>query len=212
LSGNGQEPTNRPQPDSTVGPRFRRHLIRIWHLICLITRPVHSGDAAVRRRQDLSFGINRQRRSNLFSSHNYANIPDQESFISLAKPSLISSGNTFSHHPRLRHYLDACTSTIPHLPVAGRRYIQDRQYLHLQSHLPPRASRRASPVSRSILRCRGLQGDHRWGINYILSGTTAQNFPGPGPETFTQPVLGPAVSDQLLRRQVRAKENNSTST
>jgi len=158
----------------------------------------------------LNSGIKLDSGRSIYFFANYANIQTNESFnYRLPKTVTDSSGNTFSHHPSFSDiYLDACTShpSFTGCPVDG--YIQDSNTFNFSSIYPAGFTPRFYGVTQQFFGAVGYKGTNRWGINYDLSGHNGPELPGRVLENFTQPVLGPAVSDQLLRRQVRAKENN----
>jgi iron complex outermembrane receptor protein len=123
----------------------------------------------------INSGIKLDNDDQIYFFANYANIQTNESFnYRLPKTVTDASGNTFSPNPAFNDiYLDPCTSAMTGCPVGG--YIQDGHTFNFSSIYPAGFTPRFYGVTQQFFGAVGYKGINRWGINYDLSGTTAQN-------------------------------------
>ncbi|HWS62570.1 MAG TPA: TonB-dependent receptor [Steroidobacteraceae bacterium] len=158
----------------------------------------------------LNSGIKLDSGDQIYFFANYANIQTNESFnYRLPKTVTDSSGNTFSHHPSFSDiYLDACTShpSFTGCPVDG--YIQDSNTFNFSSIYPAGFTPRFYGVTQQFFGAVGYKGTNRWGINYDLSGTTAQNSLAVSLKTSLNPSLGPLSPTSFYDGKFVQKENN----
>ncbi len=156
----------------------------------------------------LNSGIKLDNGDQIYFFANYANIQTNESFnYRLPKTVTDSSGNTFSHHPSFSDiYLDPCTSAMTGCPVGG--YIQDGNTFNFSSIYPAGFTPRFYGVTQQFFGAVGYKGTNRWGINYDLSGTTAQNSLAVSLKTSLNPSLGPLSPTSFYDGKFVQKENN----
>jgi iron complex outermembrane recepter protein len=156
----------------------------------------------------LNSGIKLDNGDQIYFFANYANIQTNESFnYRLPKTVTDSSGNTFSNHPAFNNiYLDPCTSAMTGCPVGG--YIQDSNTFNFNSVYPAGFTPRFYGVTQQFFGAVGYKGTNRWGINYDLSGTTAQNSLAVSLKTSINPSLGPLSPTSFYDGKFVQKENN----
>src|SRR5216684_6476230 len=157
----------------------------------------------------LNSGIKLDSGDQIYFFANYANIQTNESFnYRLPKTVTDSSGNTFSHHPSFSDiYLDPCNqTTLTGCPVGG--YIPDGNTFNFSSIYPAGFTPRFYGVTQQFFGAVGYKGTNRWGINYDLSGTTAQNSLAVSLKTSLNPSLGPLSPTSFYDGKFIQKENN----
>ena len=157
----------------------------------------------------LNSGIKLDNGDQIYFFANYANIQTNESFnYRLPKTVTDSSGNTFSHHPAFSDiYLDPCNqTTLTGCPVGG--YINDSNTFNFSSIYPAGFTPRFYGVTQQFFGAVGYKGTNRWGINYDLSGTTAQNSLAVSLKTSLNPSLGPLSPTSFYDGKFVQKENN----
>jgi iron complex outermembrane receptor protein len=156
----------------------------------------------------LNSGIKLDNGDQVYFFANYANIQTNESFnYRLPKTVTDSSGNTFSNHPAFNNiYLDPCTAAMTGCPVGG--YIQDSNTFNFNSIYPAGFTPRFYGVTQQFFGAVGYKGTNRWGINYDLSGTTAQNSLAVSLKTSLNPSLGPLSPTSFYDGKFVQKENN----
>jgi iron complex outermembrane receptor protein len=144
---------------------------------------------------------------------NYANIQTNESFnYRLPKPvgsDYVNGGKPFGINPAFNNiYLDACTSNpaLTGCPVGG--YINDGNTFNFNSIYPAGFTPRFYGVTQQFFGAVGYKGTNRWGINYDLSGTTAQNSLAVSLKTSLNPSLGPLSPTSFYDGKFVQKENN----
>jgi iron complex outermembrane recepter protein len=156
----------------------------------------------------LNSGIKLDNGDQIYFFANYANIQTNESFnYRLPKTVTDASGNTFSNHPSFNDiYLDPCTSSLTGCPVGG--YIQDSHTFNFNSIYPAGFTPRFYGVTQQFFGAVGYKGTNRWGINYDVSGTTAQNSLAVSLRTSLNPSLGPLSPTSFYDGKFVQKENN----
>src|SRR5712671_3721281 len=156
----------------------------------------------------LNSGLKLDNGDQIYFFANYANIQTNESFnYRLPKTVTDSSGNTFSNHPAFNDiYLDPCTSALVGCPVGG--YIQDSNTFNFNSIYPAGFTPRFFGVTQQFFGAVGYKGTNRWGINYDISGTTAQNSLAVSLKTSLNPSLGPLSPTSFYDGKFVQKENN----
>jgi iron complex outermembrane receptor protein len=143
----------------------------------------------------------------LYFFGNYANIQTNESFnYRLPKTVTDSSGNTFSNHPSFSDiYLNPCTSAYTGCPVGG--YIKDSNTFNFSSVYPAGFTPRFFGVTQQFFGSIGYKGVTSFGMNYDLSGTTAQNSLAVSLKTSLNPSLGPVSPTSFYDGKFIQKEN-----
>jgi len=156
----------------------------------------------------LNSGIKLDNGDQVYFFANYANIQTNESFnYRLPKTVTDSSGNTFSPNPAFNDiYLDPCTSTLTGCPAGG--YIQNGRTFNFQSVYPAGFTPRFYGVTQQFFGAVGYKGTNRWGINYDLSGTTAQNSLAVSLRNSLNSSLGPLSPTSFYDGKFIQKENN----
>jgi len=156
----------------------------------------------------INSGIKLDSGDQIYFFANYANIQTNESFnYRLPKTVTDSSGNTFANHPAFNDiYLDPCTAALTGCPVGG--YIQDSNTFNFNSIYPAGFTPRFYGVTQEFFAAVGYKGTNRWGINYDLSATTAQNSLAVSMKTSLNPSLGPLSPTSFYDGKFVQKENN----
>src|SRR5882757_3517099 len=156
----------------------------------------------------INSGIKLDSGDQIYFFANYANIQTNESFnYRLPKTVTDSSGNTFANHPAFNDiYLDPCTAALTGCPVGG--YIQDSNTFNFNSIYPAGFTPRFYGVTQEFFGAVGYKGTNRWGINYDLSATTAQNSLAVSMKTSLNPSLGPLSPTSFYDGKFVQKENN----
>ena len=156
----------------------------------------------------LNTGIKLDNGDQVYFFANYANIQTNESFnYRLPKTVTDSSGNTFSNHPSFNNiYLDPCTAAMTGCPTGG--YINDSNTFNFNSIYPAGFTPRFFGVTQQFFGAVGYKGTNRWGINYDVSGTTAQNSLALSLKTSLNPSLGPLSPTSFYDGKFVQKENN----
>lgn len=157
----------------------------------------------------LNSGLKLDNGDQVYFFANYANIQTNESFnYRLPKTVTDSSGNTFSNHPAFNDiYLDPCNqTTLTGCPVGG--YINDANTFNFNSVYPAGFTPRFYGVTQQFFGAVGYKGTNRWGINYDVSGTTAQNSLAVSLKTSINPSLGPQSPTSFYDGKFVQKENN----
>lgn len=156
----------------------------------------------------LNTGIKLDNGDQIYFFANYANIQTNESFnYRLPKTVTDSFGNTFNHHPSFSDiYLDPCTAVMTGCPTGG--YINDSNTFNFNSVYPAGFTPRFYGVTQQFFGAAGYKGTNRWGINYDVSGTTAQNSLALSLKTSLNPSLGPLSPTSFYDGKFIQKENN----
>jgi iron complex outermembrane receptor protein len=141
---------------------------------------------------------------------NYANIQTNESFnYRLPKTVTDSSGNTFGNHPAFNDiYLTSCTSLPSQYtgcPTIG--FVQDSNTFNFNSVFPGGFTPRFFGVTQQFFGTLGYKGVTSWGMNYDVSGTTAQNSLALSLKTSLNPSLGPLSPTSFYDGKFMQKEN-----
>jgi iron complex outermembrane recepter protein len=157
----------------------------------------------------LNSGIKLDNGDQIYFFANYANIQTNESFnYRLPKTVTDSSGNVWGNHPAFNDiFLDPCTSALTGCPV-GIGYINDSHTFNFNSVYPAGFTPRFFGVTQQFFGAVGYKGTNRWGINYDLSGTTAQNSLAVSLKTSLNPSLGPLSPTSFYDGKFIQKENN----
>jgi iron complex outermembrane receptor protein len=156
----------------------------------------------------LNTGIKLDNGDQVYFFANYANIQTNESFnYRLPKTVTDSFGNTFGNHPSFNNiYLDPCTAAMTGCPTGG--YINDSNTFNFNSVYPAGFTPRFFGVTQQFFGAVGYKGTNRWGINYDVSGTTAQNSLALSLKTSLNPSLGPLSPTSFYDGKFIQKENN----
>jgi iron complex outermembrane recepter protein len=156
----------------------------------------------------LNSGIKLDNGDQVYFFANYANIQMNESFnYRLPKTVTDSSGNVWGNHPAFNDiFLDPCKSTFTGCPVGG--YINDANTFNFSSVYPAGFTPRFFDVTQQFFGAAGYKGTNRWGINYDVSGTTAQNSVALSLRTSINPSLGPQSPTSFYDGKFIQKENN----
>jgi iron complex outermembrane receptor protein len=155
----------------------------------------------------LNGGIKLDNGDQFYFFGNYANIQTNESFnYRLPKTVTDSSGNTFSNHPAFNDiYLDPCTSNYTGCPTGG--YIQDTNTFNFNSVYPAGFTPRFFGITQQFFGTLGYKGVTGFGMNYDVSGTTAQNSLALSLKTSLNPSLGPVSPTNFYDGKFVQKEN-----
>jgi iron complex outermembrane receptor protein len=156
----------------------------------------------------LNSGIKLDNGDQVYFFANYANIQMNESFnYRLPKTVTDSSGNTFGNHPAFNNiFLDPCTPALTGCPTGG--YINDTNTFNFNSVYPAGFTPRFYDVTQQFFGAVGYKGTNRWGINYDVSGTSAQNSVALSLKTSLNPSLGPLSPTNFYDGKFIQKENN----
>jgi iron complex outermembrane receptor protein len=156
----------------------------------------------------LNSGIKLDNGDQIYFFANYANIQMNESFnYRLPVTVTDSSGNTYANHPAFNNiFLDPCTAALAGCPTGG--YINDSHTFNFNSVYPAGFTPRFFDVTQQFFGAVGYKGTNRWGINYDVSGTTAQNTVALSLKTSINPSLGPQSPTSFYDGKFVQKENN----
>jgi iron complex outermembrane recepter protein len=156
----------------------------------------------------LNSGIKLDNDDQIYFFANYANIQTNESFnYRLPLTVSDSSGNTYSPNGAFNDiYLDPCTSTLTGCPAGG--YIRDGHTFNFLSVYPAGFTPRFYGVTQQFFGAVGYKGTNRWGINYDVSGTTAQNSLAVSLKESLNSSLGPQSPTSFYDGKFIQKENN----
>jgi len=152
-------------------------------------------------------GIKLDNGDQLYFFSNWANIQTNESFnYRLPKTVTDTSGNTFGHHPAFSDiYLDPCKSTYTGCPVGG--WIQDSNTFNFSSFYPAGFTPRFFGTTQEFLGTIGYKGVTGFGMNYDVSGTTAQNTLAESLKTSINPSLGPQSPESFYDGKFLQRES-----
>jgi iron complex outermembrane receptor protein len=156
----------------------------------------------------LNSGIKLDNDDQVYFFANYANIQTNESFnYRLPQTVTDANGNVWSPNPAFNDiYLDPCTSALTGCPTGG--YIQNGRTFNFQSVYPAGFTPRFYGVTQQFFGAVGYKGTNRWGINYDLSGTTAQNSLAVSLKDSLNSSLGPQSPTSFYDGKFIQKENN----
>ena len=152
-------------------------------------------------------GIKLDNGDQLYFFGNYANIQTNESFnYRLPKTVTDSTGTTYANHPAFNDiYLDPCTSAYTGCPTGG--FIQDANTFNYNSVYPGGFTPRFFGITQEFFGALGYKGVTSWGMNYDISGTTAQNSLAVSLTTSLNPSLGPVSPTSFYDGKFVQKEN-----
>ncbi|HEX3395400.1 MAG TPA: TonB-dependent receptor [Steroidobacteraceae bacterium] len=156
----------------------------------------------------LNSGIKLDNGDQIYFFANYANIQMNESFnYRLPKTVTDSTGNVWGNHPAFNDiFLDPCTPMLTGCPTGG--YINDGHTFNFNSVYPAGFTPRFFDVTQQFFAAVGYKGTNRWGINYDVSGTTAQNSVALSLRDSINPSLGPLSPTSFYDGKFIQKENN----
>jgi iron complex outermembrane receptor protein len=156
----------------------------------------------------LNSGIKLDNGDQIYFFANYANIQMNESFnYRLPVTVTDTSGNTYGNHPAFNDiFLDPCTPALTGCPTGG--YINDAHTFNFNTVYPAGFTPRFYDVTQQFFGAVGYKGTNRWGINYDVSGTTAQNTVALSLKTSINPSLGPQSPTSFYDGKFVQKENN----
>jgi iron complex outermembrane receptor protein len=156
----------------------------------------------------LNSGIKLDNGDQIYFFANYANIQMNESFnYRLPVTVTDTSGNTYANHPAFNNiFLDPCTTVLTGCPTGG--YINDAHTFNFNSVYPAGFTPRFFDVTQQFFGAVGYKGTNRWGINYDVSGTTAQNSVALSLKNSINPSLGPQSPTSFYDGKFIQKENN----
>jgi iron complex outermembrane recepter protein len=142
----------------------------------------------------------------LYFFGNYANIQTNESFNYRLPKNVSSNGYTEGHHPAFNDvYLDPCTSAYTGCPTGG--FIQDSNIFNFSSIYPAGFTPRFFGVTQEFFGAIGYKGVTSFGMNYDVSGSTAQNSLAVSLKTSLNPSLGPVSPTSFYDGKFVQKEN-----
>jgi iron complex outermembrane receptor protein len=136
-------------------------------------------------------GVKLDNGDELYFFGNYANIQTNESFnYRLPKTVTDATGTTFGNHPAFNDiYLDPCKSTYTGCPVGG--WIQDSNTFNFASVYPGGFTPRFFGTTQQFFGTIGYKGVTSFGLNYDISGSTANNTLALSLKDSINPSLGP---------------------
>jgi iron complex outermembrane receptor protein len=159
----------------------------------------------------LNSGVKLDNGDKIYFFANYANIQTNESFnYRLPKnvgSDIYNGGAPFGLNPTFNNiYLDPCKSNFTGCPAGG--YIQDNNTFNFTSIYPAGFTPRFYGVTQQFFGAAGYKGTNRWGVNYDVSGTTAQNSLAVSLRNSINPSLGPVSPTSFYDGKFVQKENN----
>ncbi len=156
----------------------------------------------------INSGLKLNNGDQLYFFANYANIETNESFnYRLPQSVTDTSGNSFSHHPAFSNiYLDPCTAAYTGCPAGG--YINDSNTFNFSSFYPAGFTPRFYGVTQEFFAAIGEKGTTAFGLNYDISGSTAQNSLAVSLQDSINPSLGPQSPKSFYDGKFVQKETN----
>ena len=142
----------------------------------------------------LNSGIKLDNGDQIYFFANYANIQTNESFnYRLPVTVTDTSGNVWANHPAFNNiFLDPCTAALGGCRAGG--YINDAHTFNFNTVYPAGFTPRFFDVTQQFFGAVGYKGTNRWGINYDVSGTSAQNSVALSLRDIDQPVIRAAIA------------------
>ena len=138
----------------------------------------------------LNAGLKLDNGDQLYFFANWAEIDADESFNFRLPVTVTYQGVTYNHHPAFNDvYLDPCTAAYSGCPTGG--WIKDNNIFNLASVYPAGYTPRFFGVTRQFFGAVGYKGVNRWGMNFDISGTTAENSLAVSLKHSINPSLGP---------------------
>jgi iron complex outermembrane recepter protein len=138
----------------------------------------------------LNTGIKLDDNDEVYFFVNWADIDTNESFNYRLPKTVTYQGTTYSNHPAFNNiYLDPCTAAYTGCPAGG--YIQDANTFNFDSVYPAGFTPRFYGVVEQFFGAVGYKGVNRWGMNFDISGTAAQNSLALSLRDSINPSLGP---------------------
>jgi iron complex outermembrane recepter protein len=138
----------------------------------------------------LNSGINLDNGDEVYFFVNWADIETNESFNYRLPKTVTYQGVTYGNHPAFNDiYLTPCTAAYTGCPTGG--FIQDDNTFNFSSLYPGGFTPRFYGRVLQAFAALGYKGVNRWGVNYDVSGTTAQNSLALSLRDSINPSLGP---------------------
>ena len=158
-------------------------------------------------------GIKLDNADQLYVFANYAKIDMDESFnFRLPASFTAPDGSMWGHHPAFNNtYLTACPATYTGCPSTGFVSVDNgvnQPIFNLASVYPAGYTPRFFGVTQEFFGAVGYKGVNRWGMNFDVSGTTAQNSLALSLKTSINPSLGPLSPTSFDDGKFVQQENN----
>jgi iron complex outermembrane receptor protein len=138
----------------------------------------------------LNTGVKLDNNDEIYFFMNWADIYTNESFNYRLPKTVTYQGTTYANHPAFNDiYLDPCTSKYTGCPTGG--WIQDSNTFNFDSIYPAGFTPRFYGRVEQFFGAVGYKGINRWGMNFDISGSTAQNSLAVSLRDSINPSLGP---------------------
>jgi iron complex outermembrane recepter protein len=138
----------------------------------------------------LNTGVKLDNNDEIYFFMNWAEIYTNESFNYRLPKTVTYQGTTYTNHPAFNNiYLDPCTAAYTGCPTGG--WIQDANTFNFNSFYPAGFTPRFYGKVDQFFGAVGYKGVNRWGMNFDISGTTAQNSLAVSLQDTINPSLGP---------------------
>ena len=157
----------------------------------------------------LNAGIKLDNNDQLYFFANWANIETNESFNYRLPKTVTLDGVTYTNHPAFNDiYLTTCASqpTFTGCPAGG--YIQDNNTFNFASYYPAGFTPRFYGRTEQFFGAVGYKGINRWGMNFDISGTTAENSLAVSLTNSINPSLGPTSPEDFYDGKFVQRETN----
>src|SRR5580700_6564796 len=138
----------------------------------------------------LNTGVRLDNNDEIYFFMNWAEIYTNESFNYRLPKTVTYQGTTYANHPAFNNiYLDPCKATYTGCPAGG--WIQDANTFNFDSVYPAGFTPRFYGKVDQFFGAVGYKGVNRWGMNFDISGSTAQNSLAVSLQDSINPSLGP---------------------
>src|SRR5579863_990489 len=138
----------------------------------------------------LNSGLKLDNNDEIYFFMNWADIDTNESFNFRLPKTVTYQGTTYTNHPAFNNiYLDPCTAAYTGCPAGG--WIQDANTFNFDSVYPAGFTPRFYGRVEQFFGAVGYKGVNRWGMNFDISGSTAQNSLALSLKDSINPSLGP---------------------
>ena len=155
----------------------------------------------------LNAGVRLDNGDQFYVFANWADIQMDESFNYRLPKTVTYLGNTYNHHPAFSDiYLDPCTVNLTGCPQGG--WIKDSNTFNFASVYPAGFTPRFFGTTRQFFGAVGYKGKTSWGMNYDLSGTTAENSLALSLQHSLNPSLGPQSPTSFYDGKFVQRESN----
>ncbi|HEY4968311.1 MAG TPA: TonB-dependent receptor [Steroidobacteraceae bacterium] len=155
----------------------------------------------------LNTGLRLDNNDEIYFFMNWAEIYTNESFNYRLPKTVTYQGTVYANHPAFNNiFLDPCTAAYTGCPAGG--WIQDANTFNFDSIYPAGFTPRFYGKVEQFFGAVGYKGVNRWGMNFDISGTTAQNSLAVSLQDTINPSLGPLSPTSFYDGKFEQGESN----